>query len=139
MDVNREDPVEVVLAAGLHASALSHVAESTSDKYARQFNSFVKWCSSLAVPRAPLPASDATVSLYLQSVVNRAKTFAPVKASSAAIAFFQRVNLFDHEPTQCPAARLVRNAAMRRFGLTPKNRKEPFEWVNVVLFAEAYH
>jgi hypothetical protein len=27
---------------------------------------------------------------------------------------------------------------MRRFGLNPKNRKEPFEWDNVVLFAEAY-
>jgi hypothetical protein len=27
---------------------------------------------------------------------------------------------------------------MRKFGLNPKNRKEPFEWENVVLFAEAY-
>ena len=89
-------------------------------------------------PRVPLPASDASVAMYLQSVANSAKTFAPVKAASAAIAFFQKVNLFDHEPTQCPAACLVRNAAMRRFGLNPKNRKEPFEWDNVVLFAEAY-
>ena len=46
--------------------------------------------------------------------------------------------LFDHEPTQCPAAWLVRNAAMRKFGLNPKNRKEHFEWDYVVLFAEAY-
>ncbi len=27
---------------------------------------------------------------------------------------------------------------MRKFGLNPKNGKEPFEWENVVLFAEAY-
>jgi hypothetical protein len=27
---------------------------------------------------------------------------------------------------------------MRKFGLNPKNRKDPFEWDNVVLFAEAY-
>ncbi len=27
---------------------------------------------------------------------------------------------------------------MRRFGLNPMNRREPFEWDNVVLFAEAY-
>ena len=27
---------------------------------------------------------------------------------------------------------------MRKFGLNPKNRKEPFAWDNVVLFAEAY-
>ena len=74
MDINREDPVEVELAADLHVSALSHVAGSTCNTYAGQFNMFVEWCSSLAVPRAPLPASDATVSLYLQSVVNRAKT-----------------------------------------------------------------
>jgi hypothetical protein len=26
---------------------------------------------------------------------------------------------------------------MRRFGLNPKNRKEPFEWANVVKLAEA--
>ncbi len=32
----------------------------------------------------------------------------------------------------------MRNAAMRKFGLNPKFRKEPFEWDNVVLFAEAY-
>ncbi len=27
---------------------------------------------------------------------------------------------------------------MRKFGLNPKNRKEPLEWDNVVLFVEAY-
>ncbi len=27
---------------------------------------------------------------------------------------------------------------MRKFELNPKNRKEPFEWENVVLFAKAY-
>ncbi len=89
-------------------------------------------------PRVPLPASDALVALYLQTVVNDAKSFAPVKAASAAIAFFQKVNFFDHEPTQSPAACLVRNASMRKFGLNPKIRKEPLEWDNVVLFAEAY-
>ena len=71
-------------------------------------------------------------------MVNDAKSFAPVKAASAAIAFFHKVNLFDHEPRQCPAACLVQNAAMRYFGLNPKNRKEPFDWDNVVLFAEEY-
>ncbi len=41
-------------------------------------------------PRVPLPASNALLALYLQSVVNDAKSFAPVKAVSAAIAFFKR-------------------------------------------------
>jgi hypothetical protein len=40
------------------------------------------------MPRIPLLASDASVAMYLQSVVNDAKSFAPVKAASAAIAFF---------------------------------------------------
>jgi integrase len=74
----------------------------------------------------------------MQSVMNNAKTFAPVKAASAAIAFFQKTNLFAHNPTQSPAACLVRSAAMRKFGLNAKNRKEPFEWDQVVDFAEAY-
>ena len=65
--------------------------------------------------------------MYMQSVANNAKTFAPVKAASAAIAFYQKINLFSHEPTQSPAACLVREAAIRRFGLNPKNRKELFE------------
>jgi integrase len=62
----------------------------------------------------------------------------PVKAASAAIAFYQKINLFSHEPTQSPAVCLVREAAIRRFGLNPKNRKDPFEWAHVVKFAEAY-
>ncbi len=71
-------------------------------------------------------------------MVNRAKTFAPIKTASATIGFYQRVNLFDHGLTECPAVCLFRNAAMRRFGMTPKNRKEPFVWADVVLFTEAY-
>ncbi len=58
--------------------------------------------------------------------VKAAQWLCPVKAASAAIAFYHRVNLFDHGPTQCPAVCLVRNAAMRRFGVTPKNWNDPF-------------
>ncbi len=61
-----------------------------------------------------------------------------MKAASAAIAFFQKTNLFDHEPTHSPAVCLVRSAAMRKFGLNAKNRKEPFEWDQVVDFTKAY-
>jgi hypothetical protein len=71
-------------------------------------------------------------------MMNGAKMFAPVKAASTAIVFYQKINLFDHEPTQSPAASLVRSTAARRFGLNAKNRKEPFEWYQVVDFAVAY-
>ena len=138
LDVNREDPVEMALAADLQKSALAHVAESSCGKYTGQFNMFVAWCNSLAEPRVPLPASDGTVAMYMQQVMNTAKTFAPVKAASAAIAFYQKINLFDHEPTQSPAVCVVRGAAMRKFGLNAKNRKEPFEWEQIVSFVEAY-
>jgi hypothetical protein len=49
---------------------------------------FVVWCGSQLEPRIQLPASDALVAMYLKSVANGAKSFAPVKAASAAIAFF---------------------------------------------------
>jgi integrase len=128
----------MALAADLQRSALSKVAASSCGKYTGQFNMFVAWCEARAEPRASLPASEATVALYLQSVMNNAKTIAPVKAASAAIAFFQKINLYDHDPTQAPAVCLVRSAATRKFGLTPKNQKDPFEWSHVVSFAEAY-
>ncbi len=70
--------------------------------------------------------------------MERSKTFAPVKSASAAIAFFQKVNLFSHLPTQSLGVGMVRQAAARKFGLTPKGRKEPFQWAHVVAFDQAY-
>ncbi len=129
LDVNREDPVEMALAADLQKSALTHVAVSSCGKYTGQFNMFVAWCEAVAEPRASLHASDATVALYLQAVINDAKTFAPVKAAaSTAIAFYHKINIFNHEPTLSLAACLAQSVATRYFGLNAKNRKEPFEW-----------
>jgi len=88
LNVNREDPVEMPLAADLQWSALAQVAVSSCGKYTGQCNMFVTWCEAPAEPRASLLASDATVALYMKSVMNGAKTFAPVKAASAAIAFY---------------------------------------------------
>ncbi len=87
LDVNRVDPVEMASAADLQKSALAHVTESSCRKYTGQFNMFVVWCDALAEPRATLPASDGTVAMHLQLVMNNTKSFAPVKAASAAIAF----------------------------------------------------
>jgi hypothetical protein len=70
--------------------------------------------------------------------MNNAKTFGLVKTASAAIVFYQKINLFMHEPTQSPAACIIRSAAMRKFGLNIKNRKEPFVWDDVVSFVMAY-
>jgi hypothetical protein len=64
--------------------------------------------------------------MYLKSVANYDKTFAPVKAASSTIAFYQKINLFIYEPTQSPAVYIVRSVATSRFGLKTVNRKEPF-------------
>jgi hypothetical protein len=90
---------------------------------------FVASCDALEVPRVFLPAADSMLALYLQTVVHWAKTFALVNAASDGIALYQKVHLFDHEPTQSPAVCIVRSAATRRLGLNNKNRKEIFEWV----------
>ncbi len=98
---------------------------------------FVVSCDVLAEHRAILSASDGNVAIYLQSVMINAKTFAPVKAASTMSAFFQKINLFDHEPTQSSAACVVRSVSMQKFGLNTKNRKKPFEWNQFVDFTKA--
>jgi hypothetical protein len=79
-----------------------------------------------------------TVAIYLQSVVESANTFALVKSASVAIAYFQEINLQHHLPMKSPTVGMVRQAASRKFGLTPKERKEPFQWAEVVAFALEY-
>ncbi len=118
--------MEVALAAGVKSSALAHMAGSTAAAYAGPWQHFEEWCSSLARPRFPLPPDDFTVALYLQLVVERLKFFTPVKSACVSIAFFQKVNLYNHLPTQLPAVGMVQQAASRKFGLTPKGSKEPF-------------
>ena len=127
--------MEVGLAAGLREAVVAHVAGSTASAYVGPWTHFVNWCASLAVPRCPLPASEITVALFLRSVVERSKSYGPVKSHSAAIAFYQKVNLFGHLPTRSPAVNMVRQAAARHFGLGTSNRKEPFSWAQVVAFA----
>ena len=81
LDVNRNDPVEMALAAALQQAALEHVAAKLCKTYTSQWNMFVRWCDSLNVPRVPLPTTDGTVAMYMQSVAIGAKTFAPVNAA----------------------------------------------------------
>ncbi len=68
LDGNREDPGEVTMAARVQHSAMAHVAGSTSKGYVWPWNAFVKWCGERLSERCPLPTSNFTVELYLQSV-----------------------------------------------------------------------
>ena len=137
LDINREDPVELSIAADLQKVAISHVVGSSCKAYTCQWNLFVAWCGAPEVPITLLGA-DATVALCLQSVVNRAKSFAPVRATPTSIVFYQKTNLFNYEPTPSQAVCIVRSVATRQFGLNNKNRKEPFEREKVVKIAKAY-
>jgi integrase len=78
------------------------------------------------------------VALYLANVAERATSFAVIKSASAAIAYFQKINLFEHNPTISPLASFVRAAFARRLGTAPKRRKAPFLWADVMRFATAY-
>jgi hypothetical protein len=65
----------MALAADLQRSAMANVAESSCGRYTGHLNMFVAWYEALlAEPRVSLPASDATVNIYMQSVMNGAKT-----------------------------------------------------------------
>ncbi len=88
LDANRNDPVEMALAIDLQQAALEHVATKTCKTYIGQRKMFVRRCDALTVPKVLLPASDGTVAMYFKSVANGAVTFAPVKAATAALAFY---------------------------------------------------
>ena len=135
IEINLLDPVEVMLSSRLRESAVNHVASSSSAQYLLCWNKFTAWCRERCEPRCPLPASEVTVALYLQHVADTAVSFSAVKSASAAIAYFQRINLYSHEPTMGQLASFVRNAAMRRLGLAPRSRKTPFTWDNILRFA----
>jgi hypothetical protein len=137
-NINLDDPIEVALAGELKSSALKHVAVSTSHAYVGPWNAFVRWCHNLLRSRRSLPGDDITVALYVQSLMNSANSYSTIKSASASIAFFHKINLFTNYPTMAPEVCMVRAAAARKFGLSPKRVKEPFMWTDLVDFALLY-
>ena len=107
LSINPFDPVEMHMASRLRESAVSHVADRSSDRYTLLWKKFVQWCGDRVSPRCPLPASETTVALFLQQVADEAQSFSVIKQASAAIAYYQKINLFDHNPTLGPLASFV--------------------------------
>ncbi len=134
-DINLDDPIEVALAGELQNSALAHVATSTSHAYVGPWNALVLWCQNLIRPRRSLPAEDITLALYVQSLMNSANSFSTIKSASASIAFHHKIILFTNHPTMVLEVCMVRKAAARKFGLSPKRVKEPFMLTYLVDFA----
>ena len=78
------------------------------------------------------------MALYLANLAEKATSFSVIKSASATIAYYQKINQFDHNPTISPLATFVRVAFARRLGTAPKRRKAPFLWADVLRFASAY-
>ena len=72
------------------------------------------------------------MALHLQHVADSSISFSAVKYASAAIAHFQKINLYSHNPAMGQLASFVRNAAMRRLWLAPRSRKTPFTWNHIL-------
>ena len=126
------------MAGRLQMSALAHVAGSTSRAYVGPWNAFVLWCGSLRRPRRPLPGDDLTFALYFNSLMDNANSLSTIKSASASIVFFHKINVFTNHPTMAPNNCMVRNAAVRKFGLSAKRLKEPFLWSQLVDFPALY-
>ena len=78
-----------------------------------------------------MPASGVTVALYLKHVADEASSFPVVKSTSAAITYYQKINLYHHHPTVSHRVSFVRNAVMRRLALAPRSRKNPSQWETI--------
>lgn len=129
------DPTLARLFDGLRSSALGNWADSSVTTYRSPWNMFVEWCRARSPPLTPLPASELTVALFLQQRLEDSRTYAPVKAASAAIAMMHKVNAFDHRPTATLLPSLVRRAARRKFGIAATRDKEPLLWRDVMQLA----
>jgi hypothetical protein len=88
---------------------------------------FVAWCDALEMPRVTLLVADTMVALYLQLVVNRAETFAPVKVTAAAIVFYKK-NISSTTSQRSPR-RSALCGVLRRGGLasTTRTGKNPLK------------
>jgi len=102
-------------------------AAGTWAQYVPRFGRFRQWCADRCPPRCALPASEVTVALYLQSVLQVATTFSVVKGASAAISTLHEVHGLP-SPTSGLLCSQIRSAAERILGAAPVNRKAPFEW-----------
>jgi len=95
----------------------------------------VDYCACMKVPRCPLSADEMTVTLYLQSVVERAKTFAPVKSASVVVAYFQKINMQYHLPTYTITYDGDGEASsLAQVRAYVKGKKGAFQWAQVVAF-----
>jgi hypothetical protein len=77
--IHINDPVEIEFAGRLQMSTLAHVGGSSSRAYVGSLNSFFLWWGSLMMPRRPLPVDDLTVSLYFQSLMDKAMPHFPMR------------------------------------------------------------
>ena len=117
IEVSKCDALEQELLQEIMESVPKAKALSTWDSsYISHINRFIQWCKDRNPPRCPLPASESTVTLYLQFLTRSAKSYAVVKSASGAIFSFHEAALVPQKeiPTQLSAPSLVREVAEER-------------------------
>ena len=136
------DPLEQQLTLDIVEATGDARRPSTMAGYDGPFLLFVEWCGERKPPRVPLPASEATTSLYLQFVAGTASSFAVVKTASAAIYCAHVCALIPEGliPTKSQACKQIRAAARNRLGAFAPGRgkKEPLEWEHVTAIVAIY-
>lgn len=121
------DAVEQELGKALMVTLAASRASSTWEQYVPRFEKFMEWCAARSPPRSALPASEITVALYLQSVLQTSNTFSVIKGTSAAISTLHEVNGYE-SPTEGKLCGQIRSAGERILGGRLVNQKEPLEW-----------
>lgn len=125
-------PHEMNLIAQLQTIVMKTRSPGTLGTYTSPWNRFAQWCYDTG--RIPFPASPQNVALFFVLVANTSKTYAPVKAASAAI--FSAHDLAIHESrTNSLICKITRQGLKRHFGMALTNKKDPVSTDIVIKFA----
>lgn len=123
------DPEDTPLLQQTLQAVVSSRASSTMQLYSQPWLAFKSWCDQRPSRGPALPATELTVAMYLQHVVNSASSYAVVKTASAAIYTAHRLAGIPERaiPTKLEKPKAVRAAAKRQLGLKVVNRKDPLD------------
>lgn len=97
-------------------------ASSTRRAYASGFDAFERWCKANAL--VPLPATPATVAVYLAALADSGRRVPTIVRAHASIASAHRAKGFPW-PRSHPAIAEVMTGIRRRLGVAPQTQKAP--------------
>ncbi len=111
-------PSTEVLVADARAFAASAKAERTKKAYAADWRSFIAFCETLGA--APLPASPATVALYVTALARGGKRVATI--ARALVTIRQAHKLAGHDSPVTAPVHEVMKGIRRELGVAPRQK-----------------